>query len=372
MLLAALIHAGLEQDYLRAELAKLHLDGLEFTAYQVRDQGITAFRIKVNSFSGQKLRTLSSITNILENSDLEKDIISKSLEVFTLLAEAEAAVHGTGVEEIHFHEIGAIDTVADIVGSVIGLKKLGVERLYCSPLPFSRGFVECCHGKLPLTAPAVGNLLASVPVYGVNFDCELVTPTGAALVKKLAHSFGIMPPMILEKTGYGGGERKLPDNQPNLLRIFLGRSAAVEEAQEVQIIETNLDDWAAEGFDFVGQRLMEAGAVDVCLIPIQMKKGRPGYTLQVIGRKHNLQQLADIILTETTAIGLRYRSENRITLPRKEVLVATKYGEIKAKEVYTPAGQVIYPEYEECRKAAQKQGVSLSQIYREIIRGEKK
>ncbi|MEN8200104.1 MAG: nickel pincer cofactor biosynthesis protein LarC, partial [Thermodesulfobacteriota bacterium] len=321
--------------------------------------------VSVHSPSRQQLRHLSDILHLLEKSHLPSDISEKAGHIFTLLARAEAKVHNMDIEAVHFHEVGAVDTIVDVVGSLIGLHHLGVKHIVCSPLPMGSGFVHCDHGKLPLPAPAVCELLKDVPVYGVKQEKELVTPTGAALARGLAESFGPMPNMSIKATGYGGGSNRLDGEQPNILRLVLGEEL-VEEKGMVEIIETNLDDWNTEGFPYLCDLLFAKGALDVSLSPLIMKKGRPGQLLRVIGDPAHSLQLKEIILSETSSIGLRFRREERITLQREAVLVDTPWGEIVAKKVQTPKGVVIYPEYEPCRKVAEREKIPLARVYQAV------
>ncbi len=363
MFLGALLHCGLPQEVLEKELTKLKISGYKLTVSTPSICGIGSCKIEVKCAPQHELRHLSSIRQILEESDLDEAIISTSLKVFTELAEAEAKVHNTTIENVHFHEVGAVDTIIDIVGTVAGLSYLGVKQLYCSPLPMPRGFVQCAHGKLPLPAPAVCEILKNIPCYGVDLDKELVTPTGAALLKSLASGFGIMPPMLIATTGYGAGNNILPSEQPNLLRLFIGHKVEVAEHQEIEVIETNLDDWSPEGFPHLVNLLFSKGALDVNVTPIHMKKGRPGFQLQVISPPHLSVEMKNVLFTETTTIGVRFRKEYRQTLPRKMVTVDTPWGELTAKEVSTPTGVHIYPEYEECLKITQKHDVPLIMVY---------
>ena len=367
MLLGALINAGLSEQLLQGELAKLNLEPYDFTAVEKKVQSISATSVTIKSRSQQTFRNLGDITAILNKSTLEKTIIDKSLAVFQCLAEAEARVHGKPVNEIHFHEVGALDTIIDIVGTVAGIHLLGITTIYCSPLPLGRGFVKCAHGNLPLPAPAVCNLLKDVPVYGIDANRELVTPTGAALAATLADHFGEIPPMTPAVTGYGAGDWSGTDSRPNLLRLIMGHSEFVDEAQQVEIIETNLDDWSPEGFPFLCDRLFAAKALDVSLTPILMKKGRPGFCLSVIARCQDSRTLKEIILRETSAIGLRYRREQRLTLPRELVNVDTRWGIVSAKKVKTSTGSKIYPEYESCRIVAEEHALPLDTVYREVV-----
>jgi uncharacterized protein (TIGR00299 family) protein len=366
MLLGALLHAGLDRQLLTEELAKLNLDGLEFQVEEKSDNAISGIKVTISSDRRQELRTLPAILQILEKSELDRSIKNRASDVFRALARAEAKVHAIPVDRVHFHEVGALDTIVDVVGTVIGLHHLGITRLFCSFLPTSHGFVKCAHGLLPLPAPAVCELLLGIPTYGVELQQELITPTGAALVATIAEGFGPLPPMVITATGYGAGSRTLTNGQPNLLRIIIGKAINLTEEQSVEVIETNLDDWSPEGFPYLCDLLFGQGALDVTLAPIQMKKGRPGFTLQVISPPAYAHLLKDIILSETTGIGLRFRTESRRTLQREKIAVMTKWGEIMAKKVCTPTGTVIYPEYEECRKIACRFKVPLQNVYHEV------
>ena len=366
MLLGALLHAGLDQQFLLQELSKLHLKGLHVAVEEKTVQAISCIKISVNSDCRQKLRTLPIILNILGNSDLNPKIIQQATTVFQLLAAAEAKIHSIPVDTVHFHEVGALDTIVDVVGTFVGMQYLNIQRLICSPLPTGHGFITCGHGQLPIPAPAVCELLKQIPTYGIDLPQELITPTGAALIAGLADDFGPLPPMRITATGYGAGTRILKNGQPNLLRIITGEGINVTENQSVEIIETNLDDWNPEGFPYLFERLFDRGALDVNLTPIQMKKGRPGFCLQVISSPALAHGLKETILTETSAIGLRFRSEQRWTLPRKTVQIETQWGHIRAKQVETPGKTVIYPEYEECHRIAADQNIPLHDVYHEV------
>jgi len=367
MLLGALLACGVPEDELRRELVKIELDPYEFNVSTKLCKSISSISVNIESKTEQRFRNLRTITDALEASKLDKTVVETSLRVFQRLAEAEAKIHGKPVAEIHFHEVGALDTIIDIVGVVAGFRLLGIDTIHCSPLPLGRGFVECAHGNLPLPAPAVCELLQGIPIVGVEADMELVTPTGAALVAELADEFGPLPPMVVTGSGYGAGDLPGTDNRPNLLRIVTGRTESVAEAQEIEVVETHLDDWNPEGFPFLCDRLFASGALDVSLAPIQMKKGRPGFRLTVICSTADNYQIKELILTETSAIGLRFRNEQRMTLPREIVAVDTPWGPVDAKMVKTPAGNKLYPEYESCRRAAEQHEVPLDHVYRAVL-----
>lgn len=372
MFLGALLHCGFDKNILDKEIQKLHLGHIDITAKPKKSCSIAGIKVDISSKQQQELRTLPKIQKIIETSSLSEVVKTKSLNIFQILAKAEAHVHDCSLEEIHFHEVGAIDTLVDIVGTVCGLQYLNIEKLYCSPLPMGSGFVQCDHGKLPLPAPAVCSILKGIPVQGATIQKEIVTPTGAALVKGLVNSFGSMPDFTITCTGYGCGSHNLPDQQPNVLRMLMGKQETATEAHAVTIVETNLDDWSPETFPYLCSRLLEHGALDVSLIPIQMKKGRSGFTLQVICPSYLTEPLSRIIFCETTTIGIRYREEKRITLPREIIKLSTQFGTIQAKKVQTPEGIRIYPEYEACAMIAEQTDSSIAQVYRAVIvEGEK-
>ncbi|MFZ5770940.1 MAG: nickel pincer cofactor biosynthesis protein LarC [Thermodesulfobacteriota bacterium] len=369
MFLGALLDAGLPEEFLRQELAGLAVHGFQLQIARTGQHSLAATRITITLTHHQhQHRTLRLIRDLLESSALPPAVKEKSLAIFSALAQAEARVHGCLPDEVHFHEVGAVDAIVDIVGAAIGLHYFAVEQLISSPLPLSRGWVECAHGRLPLPAPAVCELVRGMPVYGTELDQELVTPTGAAILKGCGSTFGPLPPMTIERVGYGAGSHELADGRPNLLRLVVGRAAEVTEAQEVEVIETHLDDWQPEGFPFLSEQLFARGALDVAVIPMQMKKGRPGFLLRVVAEPATAWELKRCILSESSAIGLRFHREQRWTLPRQTGTVATSLGPVAVKKVTTPAGDILYPEYEDCRRLALAKGIPLQQVYREVGR----
>ncbi len=368
MLLAALLNAGLSEEALLANLARLNLPGWRIDSKLVSVAGLQACLVQVRTDSQSEAqephRHLHHIQIILEQSDLDKTIIHRSLAVFTRLARAEAHVHGTSLEKIHFHEVGALDAIIDIVGVVAGFHQLGIEEIICSPLPMPNGgWMRCQHGEIPLPAPAVCELLKGFPVYGDNLRQELVTPTGAALVTELSNSFGSMPPMILGQSGYGVGTMEREDGRPNLLRLMTGHRRTAGEAQRVEVIETHLDDFNPELWPHVSAQLMRAGALDVSLIPIQMKKGRPGFLLRLLADPAHAAHLHELVLSETSAVGLRFHTVQRMTLPRTIIELETPWGKVRAKKINTPAGDRITPEYEDCAKLATAHDIPLQKVY---------
>ncbi len=368
MFLGALLDAGLAEGELRRQLTLLDLAGWELASEKKQCGGIAATALRVTCRDDHPHRTLADIRKIIEASGLARECKTRALAIFSLLAEAEARVHGTSTDKIHFHEVGAVDALLDIVGAAIGLAALGIDRLSCGPLPMPSGWVECAHGRLPLPAPAVCELLKGVPTYGVDLQQELVTPTGAAIARAVASGFGPMPPMRIQAVGYGAGSRALANGQPNLLRLLIGSPLDACEAQEVEILETHLDDWAPETYPHLCERLFALGALDVSLTPLQMKKGRPGFGLRVICPPVAGQALKECIFTETTAIGLRFRREQRLTLPRETGTVPSPWGRVRVKKISTPTGEVLTPEYEACRQLAAAHEISLREVYTEVAR----
>ncbi|MBU2538642.1 MAG: nickel pincer cofactor biosynthesis protein LarC [Proteobacteria bacterium] len=368
MFLGALLDAGLSLDELRGQLALLEIDGYTLSVEKKSCGAIAATALMVETAEKHPHRSWGDIRQLITASKLAEPVKETALSIFSLLAEAEAEVHGRSVDTVHFHEVGAIDSIIDIVGAAIGLAALNISSLQCAPLPMPRGWVHCAHGLLPLPAPAVCELLQGVPTYGVDLSQELVTPTGAAIVKGLAATYGPMPPMTMTSVGYGAGSQDLANGQPNLLRLVIGTPQVSVEAQTVEVIETHLDDWSPETFPYLCERLLALGALDVALIPIQMKKGRPGFLLRVICDQAAALPAKECILSETTAIGLRFRTEQRWTLPRESGTVPTCWGEVKVKKITTPTGETLTPEYEDCRRVAIAHGVPIKAVYAEVAR----
>jgi uncharacterized protein (TIGR00299 family) protein len=368
MFLGALLDAGMPLDHLQSELAKLDLEEFTIQSFKQQDQNINSTRFVIESVKSETVRAWKDIRSLIEQSGLKNKVKEKSLQVFTCLAEAEAQIHDCPVEDIHFHEIGGIDSIIDIVGAVIGLDYFEIDHLITSPMPMPRGWIHCSHGMLPLPAPAVCEILKDVPVYGSSIEEELVTPTGAALVKSMSNDFGEFPAMKISRTGYGAGSRNLPGDIPNLFRLVIGYERKVEESQEVEVIETNLDDWSPESYPHLCEQLFSIGALDVNLIPVHMKKGRPGFLLSVITNPACSWEIKNCILSETTSIGLRFRREKRMTLPRETGTVNTNWGQIRAKRVETPTGYSLYPEYEDCRRVALEKKVPLKDVYAAVNR----
>jgi len=365
MILAALLDVGLPEATLRDRLAALKLDGFYLDIRRVVKNGLAATKVDVIIAEDKPERYLAEIEALVEKSDLPQGIIAQAKAIFRRLAEVEAAIHGTPVEQVHLHELGGIDTIVDVVGVLSALDALGITEIYSSPLPLGRGFVRSAHGQLPLPAPATVALLKGIPVVGSEIDRELVTPTGAALLSSLAKGFGPLPAMTLLGAGYGAGSHDLPI--PNVVRVMIGEKALPghPEGDVVALLETNIDDLNPEIYDYVMSRLFAAGALDVFLTPIQMKKNRPATLLRVICRPQDSTRLTGILFAETSTLGVREQLVTRSCLPRSSQQVNTPYGPVRIKVAHLPTGETrAAPEYEDCRRLAEAHGVPLQEVYR--------
>jgi uncharacterized protein (TIGR00299 family) protein len=359
MLVGALADAGAPQDALLDGLEGLGL-GAAYEFTRTRRAGISATRFHVKGGESSAHRHLHHILEILDKAPLPERVRRDAAAVFRRLGEAEARVHALPLEKVHFHEVGAVDSIADVVGACLGFALLGIERVFCSAVNVGRGTVHTEHGTLPVPAPATAELLRGKPVYAQGPEAELTTPTGAALAVTLAQEFGPMPPMRLQETGYGAGTRDFP-GQPNVLRVLTGERSAATEATTVSVIEANLDDASPEVLGYATERLLEAGALDVALAPLVMKKGRPGTLLQVVTRPEDRERLAALVFAETTTLGLRWWTAERRVQERRWVDVETRYGRVRIK-----VGESTWaPEYEDCRRLAREAGVPLKDVLAE-------
>jgi len=367
MTLAALIDLGVPLRHIKRELAKLPVSGYTVRVTSVVTGGISGKKVIVAAkHPDHHHRTFRDIDQAIKQSSLDAAVKEHSREVFLNLAKAEAAVHATPVETVHFHEVGAVDSIVDIVGSAIGFHYLGIEEFYASALPLGHGFVNCQHGRLPLPAPATVRLLKGIPVYDAGIDEELVTPTGAALIRHYVKRFEGMPAMALQSCGYGAGHREFAD-RPNMLRLILGNIREMETTEQVWSLETNLDDMNPEYTGYVIERLLAAGALDVTLTPVYMKKNRPGMLLTVLCSDVVRPQLMQLLFQETTTAGIRACRMQRTVLPRRQSVIATRFGRLKVKILTGPDGDQIMPEFEACRAAALRHKVALKDVYAEVI-----
>jgi hypothetical protein len=368
MFIGALIDAGLPLEELRKVLQSLPLEGysIEVTREERNLLFGTRFKVKVTR-DPQPHRRFSDIRDLIRAGNLSPSVRDKSIAIFESIAVEEGKIHGCSVEEVHFHEVGAIDSIVDIVGSVLGMEYLGIGTACASSLPLGSGFVETAHGRIPLPAPATVALLRGIPVHDSGLKEELVTPTGAALVKGLVHSFGPLPPMVIEKVGYGVGSRNLAD-RPNLLRILIGQAQGGAHEETVVILEANLDDTNPEWLGFLMERLFEAGALDVVFSPGYMKKNRPAVLVHVMGKPHQKDQLMDLLFSESTTLGVRFHFTQRRILERFSVEMDSPWGRIKVKKVFRPDGSFhLLPEFEECRRIAKEKGLPMKDVYSWIM-----
>jgi uncharacterized protein (TIGR00299 family) protein len=368
MMIGALLDLGLDFNHLKEGLSSLGLGGYSITAEKVKRGAIAAtkFNVEVDE-KDQLARHLRDIVEMIDRASLSERVKRDSIRVFTRLGEAEARVHNTTIDRVHFHEVGAVDSIIDVVGAVIGFEALGVERFYSSPLRVGHGSVKTAHGLLPVPAPATADLLGGVPIYAGEFEGEFVTPTGAAIVTSLAEAYAGAPGMKLDRAGYGAGSRD-PKGLPNVLRLMLGE---IEESADldlpgahgVKVIETNLDDMSPQVFGYVMERAFELGALDVFMIPAQMKKGRPGVLLTALCEEDKLDSIVEMLLAETSTLGVRYYDARRRVLERAFEEVSTRYGKIRIK-VARQAGRTLHfqPEYEDCARIAREANVALIDV----------
>lgn len=380
MLLGALVDAGVPFDLLAETAASLNV-GAKLVHSKVMRGGLQGVKIDVLTPEDQDRHThshgghthaphrhLSAILNIIQAAPLSETVKARSSRAFELLGEAEAAIHQIPVEKVHFHEVGAVDTIVDIVCSAAAAEHLAIDRWLASSLNVGSGTVKCQHGTLPVPAPATLALLADAPVYAAGPPMERVTPTGAALLKMLGVQYAPLPPIRIQSSGYGAGGRDTP-GEPNLLRLVIGQEQPAQETGSVAVIETVIDDSTPQLLAYVSELLLEAGAWDVYRAPVQMKKGRTGVAITVLCRPDRAPALQQILFRETTTIGLRWRLENKVALAREFVQVQTQWGQVGIKIARLPSGIAANasPEYEDCRKLAAQHSVPLKQVMLEAM-----
>ena len=379
MTVGALLALGLDLEHLRAELATLPVHGYALRAERRLVNAITAVKFDVDLHGAHghahghahehehAHRSFGEIRRMIEGSGLTPRVKETALAIFGRLAEAEGRVHGVPAEAVTFHEVGAVDSIVDIVGTAIGLVALAVDRVYVSALPLGSGLVRSQHGVIPVPGPATVELLRGFPVRVGDGASELITPTGAAIVAALARPGEAVPPLQIEAVGYGAGTRSLPD-RPNVLRLLLGRVVPASAGDEVIEIAATIDDANPELYAYALDAVFAAGARDAWLIPAQMKKGRPGVVLHALADPWARDAVAAAILRETTAIGLRFHAVQRVVLPREVVSVETPFGPVRVKIAVAPDGtRNVAPEYEDCRQVAAERGVALKVVYQAAI-----
>lgn len=367
MLLGAVVDLGLPVERLRDELARLPLSGYRLDAERVSRCGLAATQVHVvTDGADTKHRHLRHVVEILDRSTLEGAVKEKAAALFGRLAEAEAAVHGTTPDKVHFHEVGAIDSIVDVVGGVIALQWLGAARFVSSPLNLGTGTVTMSHGTFSVPPPATARLVAGVPVYGAG-EGELVTPTGALLVTGHATEYGPLPPLRIEKTGHGAGSRDTKA-RPNVLRLIVGEEGAPAATARILVLETELDDAAPQLLGPLIDRLLGAGAVDAFFTPVQMKKGRPGVLVTVLAPPGRREAIEELLFRETTTLGVRRQEWLRTELERETAMVATPYGPVRVK--IGRRGSVVYnawPEFEDCQRLAAEAGVAVKEVLAEAL-----
>lgn len=382
MFLGALLDLGVSEEALRSELSKLQLLGYQISSRRVIKQNISATKFDViDDLAPSPMirktgehRGYSEIVAMIEKSGLSSAVKERARRVFRRIGDAEAKIHGIPLEKVHFHEIGAVDSIVDIVGGCIAVEALGVKEIQASPPRLGSGFVETAHGRFPVPAPATLELLKGIPVQSSSDPVELVTPTGAALLAEFCTRFGPMPAMSIEKIGYGAGSRDL-EKAPNVLRAVLGESAEDSrrytdgEADAVAVIETNIDDMNPQLFGDVMEQVLVAGALDVFLTPVQMKKNRPGTLLTVLCERNSVDALAELLLTHTTSFGVRVHEAQRRKLAREIVTVKTKFGDIEVK-IGRLGGRIVTrsPEFDSCKQVAARLKLGVKDVYNEAAR----
>ena len=363
MTLGALVDAGVDLAALNAAIETLGIPGCRLVATEVKKKGFRATQVTVEHQPEHAHRHLHHITDMIDASrltDRQKDIARR---IFTRLGEAEAKVHGTTIRKVHFHEVGAVDSIADIVGAAVAWDLLGVDRIAASPVPTGRGTIEIAHGRVSIPAPATAELLQGIPIAESQVEAELTTPTGAAILATLVDTFGPLPAMTVARIGYGAGQRYLAE-QANVLRLFVGETSNVTTSDQVWVLETNLDDISGEVIGYATTRLWEAGALDVYTTSIQMKKNRPGVLLSVLCPPEKIDTIEQILFRETGTLGIRRYSVSRHKLERRAHTVETPWGPIAGKLGWLPGAPPSFsPEFESCQRVAAEQGLPLRAVY---------
>ena len=372
MFVGAMVDLGLPLTRLKSELKKIPTLRYTLTVSKKTVHSIRATRFHVVCPDEASARSWKQIRTLIAESRLPPKVKESGINIFSRLAEAEGKIHGVAPEKVHFHEIGATDSIVDIMAAAIGAHELGIDAFHFSRIPLGRGVIRALHGPLPVPGPATLELLKGLPVQGIGIDAETVTPTGAAIVRALGKGFGAQPAMTMEKIGYGAGQKDFP-NRPNLFRLVVGTDSVPWSQEEMLVIETNIDDMNPEFYDYVFDRLLGVGARDVFLSPIQMKKNRPGTLLRVIAEPKDLDAMARTILSETSTIGVRYYPVSRVILKRKSENLKTLYGTIRVKVVEEPDGtRRVAPEYDDLKRIASAKKIPLKLLYDEIVRSTKK
>lgn len=368
MVLGAMTDAGVDIEAVRKELKKLNLSGYKLRISNVKRKGIKGTKVDVVVDKKRHFHHTSykDIKRLIERSKLSKRIKEDSLRIFKNIAEAEAKIHKTSVDNVHFHEVGAVDSIVDVVGAAICINLLSPDIILSSPINTGRGMVKTEHGILPVPAPATAEMLKGFPFYSSSTEFELATPTGVGIVTTLAKASNSMPIMKTSAIGYGAGSRDFLDS-PNLLRIMIGEGYSPPEQDSITVIESNIDDMNPQFYDHIMNRLFKGGALDVFLTPIIMKKNRPAIKITLLSDNDNLNKLADILLSETTSFGLRIYRTERIKLEKEIKTVNTKYGKAKVKIGKRNSKIIkVVPEYEDCKRIAEEKGIPIKEVYEKV------
>ena len=374
MLLGAFVDLGWEEHELLELPRLLGLKGIKVSVRRISKAGISAIKVDVNPGDNKKIcRQIGHIKDLINRSLLPKEIKRQVIKAFIRLAKAEAKVHGIGIDEVHFHEVGAVDSIIDVTGAFMARSSLKIDHITCSPLPLSRGLTRCEHGVIPLPAPATLELLKNKKVYFVQEEKELVTPTGALLATELSDSWAELPHMKIKDIGYGAGTWEL-NGRPNVLRVILGqRHDCSTLSDQVTELRAVVDDMNPEHIGHFLEQVLVKGALDAWVCPVFMKKNRPGFEIHVLLRPEDIETLSCFFLSNTTSTGIRVKKTKRIILPRKTIELETKWGIITAKAVIRPGGtKEIIPEFEQCKMVSEKFGIPIAQVYKEVICGRQK
>lgn len=371
MTLGGLLDLGVPVQWLKQEIGKLSVDGFDILARKVLYHGIQATQAEVVIQETHHHRRYIDIKKMIGDSSLSETVKTDSLDIFERIARAEASIHHMNIDEVHFHEVGSMDAIVDVVGSCLGMAYLGIDEVICSPLPLGGGFVKCAHGTLPVPAPATLEILKGIPVYAGPVQKEMVTPTGAGIITGKATSFEPLPLMKVQQVGYGAGCRELA-SQPNLLRILIGDKSVGEnkdDQEKLLVVNCALDDMNPELYGHLMDRLFADGALDVFWVPIHMKKDRPGTKVEVLCNPDKKDVIIQRILSESTTLGVRYYEVHRTTLERRFVDIETPWGQITVKSVIGMNGENrLVPEFGICRQIALKHNLPLRQVYETILR----
>lgn len=363
MTLGALADTGVDLAEIQAGIDSLGLPSCQLTSEEVKRHGFRATKIDVQHEPEHAHRHLHHITDMIDASNLSEGQKELARRIFTRLGESEAKVHGSTLRKVHFHEVGAVDSIADIVGSAIGLDLLNVDRIVCSPIPTGCGHIQIAHGRVGVPAPATAELLKGIPIEASSIDAELTTPTGAAIVATVVDEFGPLPGMTIESIGYGAGTKELKE-QANVLRLMVGEAGDDHNSDQVWVLETNLDDISGEVIGHCTTLLAEAGALDVYTTSIQMKKNRPGVKLSVLCDASLIKKLEKIVFRETSTLGIRRWPVSRHKLERRAHAVETEFGAVDGKLAVLADGSTSFsPEYESCRQVAEDKKVALKDVY---------